>query len=213
MTFIKDVALCFVTPLAAKSNEWGKLGNNSTENIKNATEIESLKEAAEYGIRIQDMSIGESHGMAILGSWNIDETNNQKELVTNLVVWGCGVNCQLGIDDNNLDMVLIPHQLEIEPFNTFLIRSVHACHNYSAVLTSNGDVYTWGSGEFNRLGYKALKKQQKIPKKVDLIGKKIEKLSLGVYHAAGITSEGKIITWGAGMSGQLGRGTIIILFV
>ena len=52
-----------------------------------------------------------------------------------------------------------------------------------------------------------MKKQQRIPKKVDLLGFKIEKLSLGVYHAAGITNEGKIITWGAGMSGQLGRGT------
>lgn len=189
------------------NNEWGKLGTNSTENQTAAHQIESLKEAAEYGIRVINMSCGESHSQAILQSMN---TNDQDitEMTQSLFVWGCGLSCQLGIDDINLDMVIIPHQQEVDPFSIAGQRNAYAKHNYSVVLTVTGVVYSWGSGEFGRLGYKAIKKQQRIPKKID-IPHKIVKLSLGMYHVGGLTYEGKIVTWGAGMSGQLGRGKVV----
>jgi E3 ubiquitin-protein ligase HERC2 len=189
------------------SNEWGKLGSNSTENQPQAHPIESFREAAEYGIRVLDMSCGESHSLAILQSVNITEDETH-EISRNLFVWGCGLSCQLGIDDNSLDMVIVPSQIEIDTFNISSLKTVHAKHNYSSVLTEFGEVYTWGSGEFGRLGYKALKKQQKVPKKIDMHWK-LCKLSLGMYHVAGITWEGKIVTWGSGVSGQLGRGKVI----
>ena len=35
---------------------------------------------------------------------------------------------------------------------------------------------------------------------------KIIKVSLGVYHAAAITDQGLLFTWGRGINGQLGHG-------
>ena len=37
--------------------------------------------------------------------------------------------------------------------------NVVASYYYSAALTSNGQIYSWGSGEFGRLGYTESKKQ------------------------------------------------------
>ena len=38
------------------------------------------------------------------------------------------------------------------------ISSLYASYNYSAALTPSGLIYTWGSGEFGRLGYVDTKK-------------------------------------------------------
>ena len=37
----------------------------------------------------------------------------------------------------------------------------------------------------------------------------ITKVSLGYYHAAAINDQGIVFTWGRGISGQLGTGTIL----
>ena len=54
--------------------------------------------------------------------------------------------------------VAVPHQLMPDPFNSEedkdkLVNSITAGYYYSAALNSKGEVYTWGSGEFGRLGY------------------------------------------------------------
>lgn len=71
--------------------------------------------------------------------------------------------------------VAVPHQLEPDPFcdlsklnesddeSTIPVTesnlvSVVGGYYYSASLTSKGEVYTWGSGEFGRLGYVESKK-------------------------------------------------------
>jgi alpha-tubulin suppressor-like RCC1 family protein len=37
----------------------------------------------------------------------------------------------------------------------------------------------------------------------------IRKLALGSYHAAAVSDEGLVFTWGRGNSGQLGRGNVM----
>lgn len=39
------------------------------------------------------------------------------------------------------------------------LTQVYASYYYSAAITSLGEIYTWGSGEFGRLGYAESKKQ------------------------------------------------------
>jgi len=50
------------------------------------------------------------------------------------------------------------------------LEAVYASYYYSAALTKNGDVFTWGSGEFGRLGYMELKKQPQPKIMKELIG-------------------------------------------
>ena len=64
---------------------------------------------------------------------------------------------QLGIDNEVAQEVGIPTQIsqEPDPFNDKLM-SVHAGpSSYSAAITTEGVVYTWGNGLFGRLGYVA----------------------------------------------------------
>lgn len=70
-------------------------------------------------------------------------------------------------------------------------------------------MFSWGSGEFGRLGYQTPTKYQKIPKQVlaGLGNHHICKVSCGVYHSAVLTTEGVLFTWGRGLNGQLGLGS------
>ena len=76
-------------------------------------------------------------------------------------------------------------------------------------MTADGVIYTWGNGNFGRLGYTDILKQP-VPRQVlELKGHKITKLSLGYYHAAAINRHGMVFTWGRGNSGQLGCGNVL----
>ncbi len=58
----------------------------------------------------------------------------------------------------------VPHLLDPDPFTdeqsdgSKYLTQIYASYYYSAALTSAGEVYTWGSGEFGRLGYIDTKK-------------------------------------------------------
>jgi alpha-tubulin suppressor-like RCC1 family protein len=43
----------------------------------------------------------------------------------------------------------------------------------------------------------------------ELSGQFIVKISLGYYHAAAINDKGVVFTWGRGINGQLGHGSIL----
>ena len=106
--------------------------------------------------------------------------------------------------------IQVPHQLEPEAFlPSHQLTQVYASYYYSAAVTESGEVYTWGSGEFGRLGYVDIKKQPQPRLLVELGSNFIVKLSLGYYHAAAISDKGIVFTWGRGINGQLGHGSIL----
>ncbi|MDG0888296.1 RCC1 domain-containing protein [Paracholeplasma manati] len=72
-------------------------------------------------------------------------------------------------------------------------------YNNSAIITSNGRVFTWGNGQ---------KTPVEITSSFDLRNdEKIIQVSLGGNHSAAITSSGRLFTWGSNNYGQLGDGT------
>lgn len=86
---------------------------------------------------------------------------------------------------------------------------IEAGYNYSGAVTADGIIYTWGNGNFGRLGYTDILKQP-VPRQVDeLKNHKITKLALGYYHAAAINQYGVVFSWGRGNSGQLGCGNVL----
>lgn len=64
---------------------------------------------------------------------------------------------------------------------------IEAGYNYSAAVASDGVVYTWGNGEFGRLGYSDVRRQPVPRQMVQLKEHRITRLSLGYYHGAAIT--------------------------
>lgn len=83
---------------------------------------------------------------------------------------------------------------------------IEAGYSYSGAVTADGVIYTWGNGSFGRLGYVDILKQPVPRQVVELKNHKIVKLSLGYYHAAAISEQGMLFSWGRGNSGQLGCG-------
>jgi len=78
---------------------------------------------------------------------------------------------------------------------------------YTAALVHTGDVYTWGSGAYGKLGH-GDNATVRSPKQVmSLHGQLVTQIACGSGHMGGLTTSGKIYTWGWGMQGQLGHGT------
>lgn len=74
------------------------------------------------------------------------------------------------------------------------------------VLTTDGQVYTWGRGDDGRLGHgdNGWKYVPRIAQ--SLSGQVIVQVTCGSYHTAAVASNGDLFTWGGGMYGKLGHG-------
>ncbi|KFZ26634.1 MAG: Regulator of chromosome condensation (RCC1) repeat protein [Candidatus Izimaplasma bacterium HR2] len=82
---------------------------------------------------------------------------------------------------------------------------------HSAVLTSDGRVFTWGDNAFSQLG-DGTSAERHIPTEITSnfnlnTGEKIESIFLGYVHSAALSSEGRVFTWGYNGDGALGDGT------
>ena len=169
--------------------------------------MECFQEARKVGMKITSIACGDNHTLAILNTLEDDEKKEEREENKKLFVWGSSKNWQLGLD-NDFGPILIPHQIDPDPWSGTIVQA-YACNNYSAALNSKGEMFTWGSGEFGRLGYETETKQQKVPRIIKAFyGKKIIKVALGGYHVGAITSDGVLYTWGRGINGQLGHSSI-----
>jgi alpha-tubulin suppressor-like RCC1 family protein len=89
----------------------------------------------------------------------------------------------------------VPHQIEPDPFTendegTHLPHFISAGYNYSSAVTQEGFIYTWGNGEFGRLGYVDVSRQPVPRPIVELKDQTIVKIALGYYHAAAINEHG-----------------------
>lgn len=90
------------------------------------------------------------------------------------------------------------------------IKQIDGDYNYSALLTKDGDVYTWGSGGSGRLG-NGTTDDVSTPTLIDtsgaLAGKTVTKIAAGYRFMLALTDEGRVYSWGHNFSGQLGNGT------
>ena|SRR5437762_5978033 len=103
-----------------------------------------------------------------------------------------------GNEKNNFNP-LIP--TKIEGFNNVIQVSCGGRH--IAFLTTKGELYTCGNGEYGQLGH-GDQEDISIPKKIEGIPKVLQ-VSCGALHTAFITFAGEIYTFGIGNHGQLGH--------
>lgn len=116
--------------------------------------------------------------------------------------WGRGEDGQLGLGDASD---------QEEPTYVDALRGVGvaqiACGSgHTVVLTTQGDVYTWGRGDDGRLGH-GENMWKYVPRlTLALRGRNMVQVTCGSYHTAAVTSTGDLYTWGGGMYGKLGHG-------
>lgn len=80
--------------------------------------------------------------------------------------------------------------------------------HFSAAISSNGVLYTWGRGNYGRLGHGSFE-DVLIPTPVTaLSGQHVTGVALGSgdAHTLCVTSRGWVFSWGDGDYGKLGRG-------
>ena len=88
------------------------------------------------------------------------------------------------------------------------VAQVSCGSKHFAALGTAGEVYTWGAGNYGKLGLGG-RDDTATPSIVrgELEGKTVHAVSCGDHHTGAISSEGQLFTWGRGAQGRLVRHT------
>uniref|UniRef100_A0A3B3YFA5 HECT-type E3 ubiquitin transferase n=1 Tax=Poecilia mexicana TaxID=48701 RepID=A0A3B3YFA5_9TELE len=116
--------------------------------------------------------------------------------------WGEGDDGKLGHFSRNCDKPRL-----IEALKTKRIRDIACGSSHSAAITSSGELYSWGLGEYGRLGHGDNTTQLR-PKLVKvLLGHRVIQVACGSRDAQTLALTDELVfSWGDGDFGKLGRG-------
>ena len=121
-------------------------------------------------------------------------------------VSGCGKGSygRLGLGDssNQVNPRLLPISSPVK-----FLSSSRGSDGHTLALTETGHIYSWGDGDYGKLGH-GNTSTQKLPKRVvgPLVDKLVVQISAGYRHSAAVTDDGFLYTWGEGDFGRLGHG-------
>jgi alpha-tubulin suppressor-like RCC1 family protein len=180
----------------------GRLGHGVEADVYHPKLIDTLS-----GMNIEFVACGEFHTCAVT-------------LSGDLYTWGDGTH----------NFGLLGHGSEVSHWIpkkvSGVMEGVHVSYIscgpwHTAVVTSAGQLFTFGDGSFGALGH-GDHRSTSIPREVEnLKGQRTMTVACGVWHTAavvevmnelsvsgssGYSSSGKLFTWGDGDKGQLGHG-------
>lgn len=81
---------------------------------------------------------------------------------------------------------------------------------FSLALTKYGEVWTWGKGDYFRLGHGNDLHIRRPTLVEGLRGKKVVHVAVGALHCLAVTDNGQVYGWGDNDHGQQGNGTTIV---
>lgn len=156
------------------SSDYGQLGLGDN---KKQTRPVFLTELADKDC--VTLACGYYHSLALSGDRNV-------------LAWGWGVHGQLGF--GNVEDYLVPGR--VASLDRRSVIRLAAGYSHSAVLTSQGKVFTFGGGVFGQLGLGPIKKQS-TPKLVEEIAnEKVQLLCCGSFETMVVTIDQKFYKWG-----------------
>ncbi len=158
-------------------NRWGQLGDGTSDDDDHPHPKKIMSNVA-------SVSLGWDHSAAIT-------TNGD------LYTWGMNHHSQLGNGTYTEYSVANPTPQKIMSN----VASVSLGNGFSAAITTNGDLYTWGCRYDGQLGYGAKNYNNRVPNK---IMSNVASVSLGGEFSAAITTNGDLYIWG---DAYLGDGT------
>ena len=172
------------TVLSFGNGGFGKLGHGDQKTQYEPKVIEALR-----GVRVLAIAAGCSHSMVLTDAGAV-------------LSFGHGLGCALGHGDGK-------DQLEpkvIEALRDRRVVAIAAGHNYSMVLTDEGEVLSFGNGLFGRLGHGDVEYQH-VPKVIEALrGVRVVAIAASSSHSMVLTDAGKVLSFGYGRYGQLGHG-------
>ncbi|MBP9907027.1 MAG: hypothetical protein KBF66_15865 [Rhodoferax sp.] len=118
-----------------------------------------------------------------------------------VVAWGENTDGQLG--DGSVTSKGLPGKV----VGLSSIVAVAGGERHSLAVDTNGSVWAWGSNDFGRLGQgDAELAMSKVPVQVLELNNVVD-VRAGKEHSLALTRDGKVMSWGANFSGQLGDST------
>jgi len=121
-------------------------------------------------------------------------------------VCGSGANGRLGMEEGSFADVKTLTPLPQQHFGGETVKTIDAGENHSAIITTSGQLYTFGSGGWGRLGQNS-QDDVTVPRPVALpLGEKASQVSCGAYHTLVLCESGKVFAMGWNKNGRCGVG-------
>ncbi|KAM9854723.1 putative E3 ubiquitin-protein ligase HERC3 [Aulostomus maculatus] len=115
--------------------------------------------------------------------------------------WGRNTRGQLGLGDTT--------DRHTPTANHYLIMKntvqVSCGEDHTAILTKDGAVFTFGSGEYGQLGHNSFGDELRPRRVAELWRAKVTKIACGRDHTWVLMDSGSVYSFGCGEQGQLGR--------
>ncbi|KAM7257412.1 hypothetical protein ACFE04_013153 [Oxalis oulophora] len=141
--------------------------------------------------RVLLISAGASHSVALLSG-------------NTVCSWGRGEDGQLGHGDAE-DRLIPTHLTALD--NLDIVSVTCGADHTIAFAKSSSQVYSWGWGDFGRLGH-GNSSDLFTPQPIKALqGLSIKQIACGDSHCLAVTMDGQVLSWGRNQNGQLGLGT------
>jgi alpha-tubulin suppressor-like RCC1 family protein len=161
-------------------NDYGQLGDGSTEDRSRATRVAGIHDALE-------VAIGDYHTCVR----RVDRT---------VACFGYNATGQLG-DGTHVDRATPWPVVAVEEAESLALGSHHSC-----ARLGDGTVRCWGYNGDGELG-DGTTVDRVIPVRAKVSG--VQRIVAGSYHSCALGERGSVLCWGSNMAGQLGDGTMI----
>ncbi|CAH2243797.1 jg12710 [Pararge aegeria aegeria] len=99
--------------------------------------------------------------------------------------------------------------MRIDCLKGLRVIKVECGSQFSVALCQCGSVYTWGKGDYHRLGHGSYEHVRRPMRVTGMQGKMIVSIATGSLHCVACTDTGEVYTWGDNDEGQLGDGTTL----
>jgi len=163
----------------------GKLGHGNEDDVFEPTPIEALR-----GTRVLAVTAGCRHSLAVTDTGEVFS-------------FGSGQYGRLGHGDQEISYVPIL----IEALRGVRVVAASAGEYHSLVLSTAGQVYSFGMGSDGQLGHRDDFANQLLPKLIES-QPPFSAVSAGRSHSLALSTAGEVYSFGDGENGQLGHCTI-----